>query len=192
MAGALKAAYLGKRVLLVDKPKAAPPGGGLDAFFGGPTGLFSKALRDCGKSLDVNSLQSQGLDNDVIWLQVQNLCLRLAQNNAESQVKMLSRFKVNYLQGEAQLLPPLPDSADGTTNHQVRVAPFRTSTEPLTINTERVLVCTGSTPMMMRGTPFDGARVFDADSINGLSFLPKSVVRPAMDPPRTRGESQAR
>ena len=40
-----KRAYLGRRVLLVDKPKAAPKGGGLDPFFGGPTGLFS--VRRC-------------------------------------------------------------------------------------------------------------------------------------------------
>ena len=36
VAGALKGAYMGKRVLLIDKPKAAPAGGGLDFFFGGP------------------------------------------------------------------------------------------------------------------------------------------------------------
>jgi pyruvate/2-oxoglutarate dehydrogenase complex dihydrolipoamide dehydrogenase (E3) component len=58
LAGALKGAYMGKRVLLVDKPKAAPEGGGLDFFFGGPTGLFSKALRDTAKVLDVQSLDS--------------------------------------------------------------------------------------------------------------------------------------
>jgi len=30
--------------------------------------------------------------------------------------------------------------------------------------------------MQVPGTPFDGARVFDADTINGLGFLPSSVV----------------
>ena len=39
VAGALKAAQLGKRAIVVDKPKLAPVGGGLDFGFGGPTGL---------------------------------------------------------------------------------------------------------------------------------------------------------
>ena len=84
VAGALKGAYLGKRVLLVDKPKAAPAGGGLDFGFGGPTGLFSKALRDVGKTLDVDSMRTMGMDQDVIWGQVRNNCLRLAGNNANN------------------------------------------------------------------------------------------------------------
>lgn len=94
---------MGKRVLLVDKPKAAPAGGGLDVFFGGPTGLFSKALRDCAKAYDVGSLDAMGLDRDVIFKQVQNSCLRLARNNAQTQGDMLENFKIDYLQGEAML-----------------------------------------------------------------------------------------
>ena len=70
VAGALKGAYLGKRVLLVDKPKAAPAGGGLDPFFGGPTGLFSKALRDTAKHLDIATLRAMGVSDAVIWAAV--------------------------------------------------------------------------------------------------------------------------
>ena len=57
----------------MDKPKAAPPEGGLDLFFGGPTGLFSKALRDCAKTLDVGSLSAMGLDPTI-----RNMRLNLA------------------------------------------------------------------------------------------------------------------
>ena len=206
VAGALKAATLGRRALIgtardvsnhgteriatchrrrccgrlrvasaacspVDKPKAAPPGGGLDWGFGGPTGLFSKALRDCSKSLDIESLAAQGLDNDVIWLQIQNMCVRLATNNAESRLQELERFRVSYLQGEATLLPQ-----EGGEGHRLLVKPVAGTNDEVTISTDNVLVCTGSFPTRMGNIPFDGSRIFDADSINGLGFLPKSVA----------------
>ena len=40
----------------------------------------------------------------------------------------------------------------------------------------RVLIATGSTPFRPGGIPFDGRRVFDSDSINTLSRLPRSVA----------------
>ena len=48
MAAAAKAAYLGRRAIVIDKPRGKLREDGLDPFFGGPTGLFSKALRDVG------------------------------------------------------------------------------------------------------------------------------------------------
>jgi NAD(P) transhydrogenase len=39
-----------------------------------------------------------------------------------------------------------------------------------------VLLCTGSFASQPPGIPFDNQRILDADSVNGLSFLPKSVV----------------
>ena len=174
VAGALKGAYLGKRVLLVDKPKAAPAGGGLDFFFGGPTGLFSKALRDCAKALDVGSLDAMGLDRDVIFKQVQNSCLKLARNNAQTQVTMLEKFRVDYLQGEATLL--LEGRASPSHPARLRVRPFAQTEERVDVVGERLLLCTGSFASQPPGIPFDNKRILDADSVNGLSFLPKSVV----------------
>ena len=84
VAGALKAAQIGKRVLIVDKPKSAPSGGGLDFGFGGPTGLFSKALRDVGKSLDIDSMRAMGLDQDVIWNQVSSSSIRQSASQSVS------------------------------------------------------------------------------------------------------------
>lgn len=175
--GALRAAYYGQRVLLVDKPKAAPAGGGLDWGFGAPTGLFSKALRDTAKTLDIETLRAQGMDDDVIWMQIQNMCIRLAQNNARSRVDSLETFKVDYVQGEAQLLAPRLE--DGEVKHQLKIATHCASAEgPIVVDTDNVLVCAGSTPLRLPGIPFDQFpdRVFDSDSINGLSFLPRSVV----------------
>ena len=157
VAGALRAAFLGKRVLVVDRPKAAPPQGGLDPFFGGPTGLFSKALRDCSKTLDVNGFRTQGLDDDVIWKQIQNQCTRLAQNNAQQQLKLLPQ-------------------ESGTGDVAVRVTPVDSDIGEVTVHANRALLCTGSVPVRFGGIPFDNQRIFDADSINGLDYLPKSVV----------------
>lgn len=44
------------------------------------------------------------------------------------------------------------------------------------VTAKKLLVATGSTPLRLPGTPFDGLRVFDSDSINGLGFLPRSVT----------------
>jgi hypothetical protein len=137
VAGALKGAYLGKRVLLVDKPKAAPAGGGLDFFFGGPTGLFSKALRDCSKAFDVGSLDAMGLDRDVIFKQVQNSCLKLARNNAQTQVAMLDKFKVDYLQGEATLDLGLFNGRSSD-DAKLKVRPFESPGEVLEVRGSRV------------------------------------------------------
>ena len=101
VAGALKAAQLGKRTLVVDRPKLAPVEGGLDYGFGGPTGLFSKAMRDVGKTLDIKSLEMMGIDNDVVWRQVRNNCLKLARNNAINCLETLAVFRVGYLQVRA-------------------------------------------------------------------------------------------
>ena len=38
------------------------------------------------------------------------------------------------------------------------------------------MVATGSKPFKPKGIPFNDPRVFDSDSINGLSFLPKSLA----------------
>ena len=128
-------------------------------------------MRDCGKSLDIESLAAQGLDNDVIWLQIQNMCVRLASNNAEARLQELERFRVNYLQGEATLLPQ-----EGSEGHKLLVKPVAGANDEITIETDNVLLCTGSFPTRMGNIPFDGSRIFDADSINGLGFLPKSVA----------------
>ena len=125
----------GKRVIIVDKPKAAPSGGGLDFGFGGPTGLFSKALRDVGKTIDINSLDAMGLDNDVIWQQVRNNCLRLAGNNAKNVCEVLEKFRVGYLQGEAAL----EVREDGETVHKLRVVQHADG-EEVTIAAKKVLL----------------------------------------------------
>eukprot|EP00425_Heterocapsa_triquetra_P008536 CAMPEP_0195157344 /NCGR_PEP_ID=MMETSP0448-20130528/185116_1 /TAXON_ID=66468 /ORGANISM="Heterocapsa triquestra, Strain CCMP 448" /LENGTH=546 /DNA_ID=CAMNT_0040196139 /DNA_START=136 /DNA_END=1773 /DNA_ORIENTATION=- len=163
VAAALKAAMLGRRVLLVDKPKAKPEADGLDISFGGPTGLFSKALREAGKCVDVKSLKSIGLYDSVIWSQIQGQCVRLASMNAQHQVNLLRDFKVGYLQATATIVAP------------GKVLVFHDG-RPQTIATDNVLVATGSRPFRPAEVPFDDKRVFDSDTVNTLDFLPKSVA----------------
>jgi pyruvate/2-oxoglutarate dehydrogenase complex dihydrolipoamide dehydrogenase (E3) component len=174
VAGALKAAQIGKRVLIVDKPKAAPAGGGLDFGFGGPTGLFSKALRDVGKSLDIDSMRAMGLDQDVIWGQVRNNCLRLAGNNANNVCGVISSFRIGYLQGEATLSVLTP-YADQEGQHALTVIQHA-NREPVNVTTKKVLLCLGSKPTRVSSIPFDDVRIFDSDSVNSLGFLPRSVI----------------
>ena len=47
---------------------------------------------------------------------------------------------------------------------------------PAASDRSQVLLCTGSFASQPPGIPFDNKRILDADSVNGLSFLPKSVV----------------
>ena len=52
----------------------------------------------------------------------------------------------------------------------------RLSMTPAASDRSQVLLCTGSFASQPPGIPFDNQRILDADSVNGLSFLPKSVV----------------
>jgi len=145
-------------------PKATPNAAGLDVSFGGPTGLFSKALREAGKSIDVGSLRSMGLYENVIWGQVQGMCQRLASMNAEHQVKLLKDFKVGYLQAKATIVS------------STKILVCKEDGRHWIITTEKILVATGSKPTRPASIPFDDKRIFDSDTVNTLAFLPKDVV----------------
>ena len=41
---------------------------------------------------------------------------------------------------------------------------------------DNILLCTGSRPFRIPGIPFDGKRIFESDSINTLTYLPKSIA----------------
>lgn len=72
VSAALAAADLGKRVCLVDAPaySGALLKDGEDLSLGGPTGLFSKALRDTSKRLSVSTLRGMGISEKSIWSEV--------------------------------------------------------------------------------------------------------------------------
>mmetsp|Transcript_7162 Transcript_7162/g.15145 ORF Transcript_7162/g.15145 Transcript_7162/m.15145 type:complete len:682 (+) Transcript_7162:137-2182(+) len=200
VAGAIKAAQMGRRAILIDKPKfeAGVLPNGLDLFFGGPTGLFSKALRDAAKGTNVEAMRAQSMDNDVIWKQITNSIVGLAMRNSEGQCRTLQTYGVDYLQGSAQLLgeedpanvaalrkfaDDLDDPEDGirsirvskTTVQDDFVGPVDDAN--VLVTGTKVLVATGSKSTRLRGIPFEEShRIFDSDTINLLGYLPRSVT----------------
>ena len=162
MAAAQKAAFLGRRTVVVDDASCGVYD--LDLAFGAPTGLFSKALRDTAKSLNIDVLRSMGVVDDVIWQQVLANVSRLAANNATTALEIISELKVHYLRGRASL-----ESAGSVVSV---VLPDKTE---MRLSASRVLVATGSSPTRVPSVPFDDVRIFDSDSIARLGFLPTSV-----------------
>lgn len=167
LAAATRAAILGRRCALIDapyEPAFVSPTTGLDAFLGAPTGLFSKALRDTAKHVDISALRALGMDDDVIWTQVVAKCLQLATHNASHSLANLRSFKVDYVQGRATLAPaPSEEEAEagGGGERLLEVSVEKADGPSIsTLSTEHLLVCTGSSPMALPGVPFDNVRLF--------------------------------
>eukprot|EP00985_Skeletonema_marinoi_P008378 scaffold3778_cov207-Skeletonema_marinoi.AAC.5 len=199
VAGAIKAAQMGRRAIVIDKPKfdAGVLPNGLDLFFGGPTGLFSKALRDLAKTTNVAAIRAQHMDSDVIWKQITNGIVKLAMRNSEGQCRTLARYGIDYLQGSAMLLGE-DDEANKAAESQfeddmdspedglrsVKICDAKTIDEDgnlvdsdLTVTGTKVLVCTGSKSTRLPGIPFEEShRIFDSDTINLLGYFPRSVT----------------
>jgi len=161
-----------RNVILIDAPRASGAlmneATGEDLSLGGPTGLFSKALRDTSKRISVSSLKGMGLRDDSVWNEIVTSCVELASFNARDTVRQLEYAGVTYVQGYAAF-------ADSGGSSSL----FVTDGDDQSISTltaAKILIATGSTPFRPGGIPFDGKRVFDSDSINTLSYLPKSVA----------------
>lgn len=166
---ALQTAQGSKRVCLVDAPRES---GTLmhqdqDLSLGGPTGLFSKALRDTSKRIKVDTLRGMGLREDSVWNEIISSCISLASSNAEDMERQLTSASVDYVQG----LATFPDNGQ-TTELNVQ----KEDGTLTTIRTKHVLLATGSKPFLPTGIPFDQTRVFDSDTINTISFLPRSMA----------------
>ena len=164
-----------KNVILIDAPRAS---GQLmneetneDLSIGGPTGLFSKALRDAAKRIKVPTLRGMGLREDSIWNEITSSCVELASFNARDVKRQLEYAGVTYVEGYAKF-------SDSGGSHQLIISndDGKGTTTATTISTDNVLIATGSRPFRPADIPFDGVRVFDSDSINGLSYLPKSLA----------------
>jgi len=161
-----------KKVVLIDAPRAS---GKLmnedtneDLSIGGPTGLFSKALRDSAKRIKVPTLRGMNLREDSIWNEITSSCVELASFNARDIKRQLEYAGVTLIEAYAKF-------SDYGGSHHLTICPTG-STASSTISTDKVLIATGSSPFRPVNIPFDGVRVFDSDSINGLNFLPKSLV----------------
>jgi NAD(P) transhydrogenase len=164
-----------KNVLLIDAPLASAPLMNPitndDLSIGAPSGLFSKALRDTSKRIQVSMLRGMGLREDSVWNEIVNSCLDLASSNADDIRRQLSVSGVTLMNGYCSF----PDDNRGPTQSVV-VTNNDNGSSRQTLTGHNVLIATGSKPYLPSGIPFDGKRVFDSDSINTISYLPKSIV----------------
>ena len=140
---------------------------GEDLSIGGPTGLFSKALRDAGKKISVTTLRGMGLREESVWNEIISWCVELASSNAQDMLREMDVAGVTYKEGLATF-------SDSGGTHDLFVTHTDFSVD--TVNADNILIATGSKPFRPGGVPFDGKRVFDSDSINTLGFLPKSIA----------------
>lgn len=102
-----------------------------------------------------------------VWNEIVTSCLELASFNARDTIRQLEYAGVTYVQGYAAF-------ADSGGSSSLFVT--ATDNSITTLSADKILIATGSTPFRPGGIPFDGKRVFDSDSINTLSYLPKSVA----------------
>lgn len=162
---------LNKKVCLIDAPRASGmlmnEATGEDLSLGAPTGLFSKALRDSSKTINVASLRGMGLREESVWNEIISNCVELASSNAQDIKRQLEFAGVTYIEGLAQF----PDSG-GTDSLSVE----RPDASVQVVRADKYLLATGSKPFRPGGIPFDGKRIFDSDSINQIGFLPKSIA----------------
>jgi NAD(P) transhydrogenase len=161
-----------KKVCLIDAPRASGmllvESTGEDLSLGGPTGLFSKALRDTSKHIKVSTLRGMGLREESVWNEIISNCVELASSNAQDVLRQLEFAGVTYQRGFASF----PDG--GATDSMFCTSEDNTALQ--TVRARNILIATGSKPFRPGGIPFDGRRIFDSDSVNQINYLPKSIA----------------
>jgi NAD(P) transhydrogenase len=156
---------IGKRVLVVSDSHA--PLEEIAPGEGSPSGLFSKALRDAAKNLDVAVLQTLGLDRHVIWAQVKQNTAKLAAEGAHRGTYMMRDLGVQVIRGRGTIVSPT----------EVRIQPsYSPKDAVVTVSTNKIVVATGSRARQPNGIPFDDPRIFTSDTISELDALPQTVA----------------
>jgi len=163
LTAALTAADVGKSVAIVDGTPTK------QVQFSGPTGLFSKALRDSAKKVKVKTLREMGLLDSSIWNQVETLTYDILNASGRRNLAAIQGAQVPTVRGTAVLFED--DDPDYST-----VLIKRNDGVEEKATCRKLLIATGSSPMRVKGVPYDDIRCFDSDSIRALKFLPKSVV----------------
>jgi len=170
---ALRASSLGHDSILID---ATPP---RQFQFTGPTGLFSKALRDSALRIDVRVLRSMGIGDSAIWEQVQEFVEKILRKSGTNNMGALTMARVPHLRG----IGKLARDADGSVVVEVRFQQQNAKNQNVVLRAENVLVATGSKAVRLPSlADWYGrelcahVRCYDSDSILRLSFLPRSVV----------------
>jgi len=166
VSAALRAASLGRSAVVVD----ATPANAVQ--FAGPTGLFSKALRDCARRLDVSTLRAMGLGDAAVWAQVRESTQRITKKCGADNAARLFAERVPCFRGQGTVVRA--DSKGVAVDVAFRRT-TRSGSAGTTVLAKHALVATGSRAVRFDGVAYDD-RVFDSDSIKGLDFLPRSVI----------------
>lgn len=174
---ALRAASLGRTSILID---ATPP----RLFqFTGPTGLYSKALRDSALRIDVGVLKSMGISDEAIWNQLSGFVEQIMRKSGDNNAKALGVNRVPHLRGLGSLCATPDDGAPGRCTVAAEFQQPRAKASVIQLRADNVLLATGSKAVRLPslndwyGCDVGGhVRVHDSDSIRGLTFLPREVV----------------
>ena len=175
LTAALTAAGAGRSVCVVDK---TPRG---QVMFSGPTGLFSKALRDAAKKVRVRTLREMGLRDTSIWKQVQDMTVDIMNDSGHKNVLAVEASRLPYYRGRATLLPS--DASGQSTLVVVEdpeiALPAQGDARQLSvfkIKAKKLMIATGSRPFKLPHVPYNGKTIHDSDTIRNLGFLPRDMV----------------
>lgn len=161
--GAAQAAYFGKKVALIER---SPYLGGT----GINTGTVpSKTLRET--ALYFSGLRQRGLygidyslREDLTIADLMRRQQAVVENEREIVKTNMERHNVDVIHGYARL----------KNRHTVSVVDISGTQEDL--ETDVILIATGSSPFHPPGIPFDDNRIYDSDSILRMRMIPKSMV----------------
>ncbi len=159
--GAAQAAYFGKRVAVVD-PHPRP--GGTAVSTGG---IPTKTLRE-------GAIYLRGLGQSAIgvppacaqdsWRVLMARKLEVSEFMTKAVERNLVRHGIERIHGEARLLPGR------------RVEVEKQGGERVVLDTDVVLLASGSRPCHPPGIPMDDPDVYDSDSILGIEGVPESIL----------------
>ena len=136
---ALRAAALGRTAILIDN---TPP---KQFQFTGPTGLFSKALRDSALRIDVAVLRSMNIDDEAIWNQVDGSVQKILRQSGDNNAGALAMERVPSLRGRGTLVVPAEDCTA-----RCSIAVLRPNqAKPNILQADQVLLATGSRALRM-------------------------------------------
>ncbi len=161
--GAAQAAYFGKRVALVER---APELGGSAINTGT---IPSKTLRET--ALYFSGLRQRGLYGIDYSLKegltVQDFMHReqvVVDRQRQLIKENLERHNIEVVQGNGRIVDP----------HTVQVQTRGGATRNL--NTQFILIATGSAPFHPPDIPFDDELIYDSDTILNMKFIPKTMA----------------
>lgn len=164
LTAALTAADAGLNVAIID---GTPAG---QVQFSGPTGLFSKALRDSAKRVNVRTLREMGMLDTAIFTQVKDLTRNIVNSSGSKNLAAVEDNRITHKRATAVLLPD-----EDSTRSTLAATDLETG-ETVTTSCRKLLIATGSSPFRLPNMPYDDLQVFDSDSIKKLTFLPKSMM----------------